>query len=106
MNDMQAEKFEQVVAAVAEQLGKPEMAAEIAAWLSDETDADNVAALAANFCEYIKREIADGLGDDDVQAWHASESTETIEALVRRVGTFEVWGSRTGPEPLSIVWPA
>lgn len=104
MDDQQAEKFYSIVNQVAEVLGKPELEAEIEAWLSDETDADDVDALAYNFRKCIEDKIADGLTDEDIAAWHAGELSDNASALVARYGAFQVWGSRTGSEPLSIRW--
>lgn len=53
MNDEQAEKFYAVVAAVAAKIGRPQDEAGIAAWLSDETDADDVEALAISYQSHI-----------------------------------------------------
>lgn len=52
MNDEQAEKFYETVAAVAMKVGRPQDEADIAAWLSDENDADDVEALAYSYAVY------------------------------------------------------
>lgn len=46
--------------------------------------------------------ILETLTDEDVEAWHSGAGSETITSLIERFGVFEVWGSRQGPEPLTI----
>lgn len=106
MNDEQAEKFYAVVAAIAAKIERPQDEANIAAWLSDETDADDVEALANSYKLHVADRIADKLTDEDIAARHAGETTGHVLEIVNQYGTFQVWGSRTGSEPLSIVYPA
>lgn len=57
--------------------------------------------------EEIKRDIERNLSDEAIAAWHNGESHPDIDALLKKYPEgFQVWGSRTGTEPLTIVYPA
>jgi len=46
--------------------------------------------------------ITDSLTDEDIADWHSGEAGDIFTDLVQRFGVFQVWGSRTGSEPLTI----
>lgn len=57
--------------------------------------------------EEVERDIANNLSDEAIRAWHNGESHPDIDALLRKYPDgWQVWGSRTGKEPLSIIYPA
>lgn len=49
--------------------------------------------------------IAGRLTDEDIAVWNEGEATANVDALVEEFGgAFQVWGSRTGGEPLTVTW--
>lgn len=50
--------------------------------------------------EYIEA----NLSDEDIDAWHEGEVTDHLRQLMTEAGVecIEIWGSRTGSEPLSV----
>jgi hypothetical protein len=61
----------------------------------------------ADFVRTMEQFFEDNLTDEDIAAWHEGELSEHAEALleqVREMGVdaIQVWGSRTGMEPLSV----
>lgn len=106
MDDKQTEEFNETVAAIAERIDRPHDEANIAAWLSDGEYVNDVEALAHDYMAVLRDRIADKLTDDDIAAWHDGEITEHAQEIIDQFGTFQVWGSRTGSETLTIVYPA
>ena len=51
--------------------------------------------------------LEDVLTDEDIRTWHEdAEATDHVESLFNLFGPFDIWGSRTGNEPLTVVWPS
>lgn len=48
-------------------------------------------------------EIREALADDDIEKFHQGETTPDLDKLFQKFGIFQIWGSRTGIEPLSII---
>ena len=49
-----------------------------------------------------KERILDALTDEMVDIWHAGTAAGEFNDLIDRFGAFQIWGSRTGSEPLTI----
>lgn len=47
-------------------------------------------------------EIANLLTDEDIKKWHEGKLTRNTRKLVKKYGAFQVWGSHTGTEPLTV----
>ena len=46
--------------------------------------------------------IEEALTDEMVDIWHAGTANGEFNDLINRFGAFQIWGSRTGSEPLTI----
>lgn len=46
--------------------------------------------------------ILDALTDEMIDIWHDGTANGEFNDLIERFGAFQVWGSRTGNEPLTI----
>lgn len=55
--------------------------------------------------EFAKDMLLAELSDEDIEAWHAGDVTPHVEGLMNslKVKELQVWGSRTGREPLSVI---
>lgn len=49
-----------------------------------------------------KELILDALTDEMIDIWHDGTANGEFNDLIERFGAFQVWGSRTGDEPLTI----
>jgi hypothetical protein len=51
--------------------------------------------------EYIESRLT----DKDIRKWHQGKMTKHVEKLMKETGAdeIEIWGSRKGPEPLSVI---
>jgi len=67
-----------------------------------ETPEGNREAVVRDALVTAEEAIAASLSDEDIAAWHEGELTENTAVLVKHFGTFQVWGSHDGPEPLSV----
>ncbi len=49
--------------------------------------------------------IENHLTDEDIAAWHSGEMTTHVELLLAttETGEIQIWGSRVGTEPLSVI---
>ena len=49
--------------------------------------------------------IEDQITDEDIEAWHECEMTEHLEQILNDAGVsvIQIWGSRDGPEPLTVI---
>lgn len=48
--------------------------------------------------------IEENLTNDDINAWHNGDCTDHVRELMTEAGVecIQIWGSNTGPEPLSV----
>ena len=49
-----------------------------------------------------KELIEEALTDEMIDTWHAGTANGEFNDLIGRFGAFQIWGSRTGNEPLTI----